>query len=127
MCSFILEGIPAIFCGLYTLFFLPNYPGVKAKFLTEAETELLMEDHPKSQAKSDGKTWNTEQVVALLKDPTFITFTLIWMCHAIGGWGISTVLPTVIHDLGLTDTAVSQLMTMVGSIIDVYVVIPESC
>ena len=34
------------------------------------------------------------------------------MCHAVGGWGVSTVLPTVIYQLGLTDTAIAQLMTM---------------
>lgn len=113
--SFILEGIPAILCGIYTFFFLPNYPGAKSKFLSEAETELLKDDHPKTQAKSDAATWNSKEVMALLRDPTFVTFTLVWVCHAIGGWGISTVLPTVIHDLGLTDTAISQLMTMVST------------
>jgi hypothetical protein len=51
----------------------------------------------------------------LLRDPTFYTFTLLWICHAIGGWGVSTVLPTVIYELGLTGTAVAQLMTMVSS------------
>ncbi|KAK4902730.1 hypothetical protein LTR27_000669 [Elasticomyces elasticus] len=109
---FILEGIPAILCGVYTLFFLPNYPGPESKFLSAAETEVLINDLPKSQPDAKAKTWNPAQAKALLQDPTFYTFTLIWMCHAIGGWGITTVLPTVIHDLGLTDSAVSQLMTM---------------
>jgi len=113
---FIIEGIPAILCGIYTLFFLPNYPGPESKFLTPTETEVLVEDLPKSQPDAKAKTWNPAQVKALLRDPTFCTFTLIWMCHAIGGWGITTVLPTVIHDLGLTDTAVSQLMTMVSRV-----------
>ncbi|KAK5680414.1 hypothetical protein LTS10_007342 [Elasticomyces elasticus] len=110
---FILEGIPAILCGVYTLFFLPNYPGPESKFLSAAETEVLINDLPKSQPDAKAKTWDPAQAKALLQDPTFYTFTLIWMCHAIGGWGITTVLPTVIHDLGLTDSAVSQLMTMI--------------
>ncbi|KAK3641428.1 hypothetical protein LTR56_011241 [Elasticomyces elasticus] len=110
---FILEGIPAILCGVYTLFFLPNYPGPESKFLSAAETEFVINDLPKSQPDAKAKTWNPAQAKALLQDPTFYTFTLIWMCHAIGGWGITTVLPTVIHDLGLTDSAVSQLMTMI--------------
>ncbi|KAK5731552.1 hypothetical protein LTR17_011257 [Elasticomyces elasticus] len=110
---FILEGIPAILCGVYTLFFLPNYPGPESKFLSASESEVLINDLPKSQPDARAKTWNPAQAKALLQDPTFYTFTLIWMCHAIGGWGITTVLPTVIHDLGLTDSAVSQLMTMI--------------
>ncbi|KAK3624930.1 hypothetical protein LTR56_020744 [Elasticomyces elasticus] len=105
-------SIPAILCGVYTLFFLPDYPGPESKFLSAAETEVLIKDLPKSQPDAKAKTWNPDQAKALLQDPTFYTFTLIWMCHAIGGWGITTVLPTVIHDLGLTDSAVSQLMTM---------------
>ncbi|KAK4966865.1 hypothetical protein LTR42_011178 [Elasticomyces elasticus] len=105
-------SIPAILCGVYTLFFLPDYPGPESKFLSAAETEVLIKDLPKSQPDAKAETWNPDQAKALLQDPTFYTFTLIWMCHAIGGWGITTVLPTVIHDLGLTDSAVSQLMTM---------------
>jgi MFS family permease len=131
---FILEGIPAILCGVHTLFFLPNYPGPESKFLSSHETQVLLDDLPETQPNSKAKTWDFSQVKALLKDPTFPTFTLIWACHAIGGWGISTVLPTVstllkkyvqyllltlantckvIFELGLTDSAVSQLMTMV--------------
>ncbi|KAK3679505.1 hypothetical protein LTR78_001066 [Recurvomyces mirabilis] len=109
---FILEGIPAILCGIYTLFFLPNYPGSKSNFLTDRETQVLLDDLPKTQPDLEAKTRNPAQVKALLRDPTFVTFTLIWVCHAIGGWGIATVLPTVIYQLGLTDSAVSQLMTM---------------
>lgn len=69
---------------------------------------------PKTQPKSGAKTWNREQVKALFKDPTFATFLVIWICHAIGGWGVSKVLPTVVYDLGMEGSAVSQLMTMVS-------------
>ena len=108
---FILEGIPAILCGLYTFFFLPDYPET-AKFLSDDEMISIVENLPKTQPTSLAKTWNFEQAKALFKDPTFPTFTLIWIFHSIGGWGVSTVLPTVIYELGLTDSAISQLMTM---------------
>ncbi|KAK6398719.1 hypothetical protein LTR65_000272 [Meristemomyces frigidus] len=108
---FIIEGIPAVLCGIYTLFFLPNYPE-DSKFLDAEETQVLLDDLPKTQPSSTAKTWNLSQAKALFQDPTYITFTLIWVFHSIGGWGVSTVLPTVIADLGLTGTAVAQLMTM---------------
>lgn len=62
----------------------------------------------------EAKTLSMSQVRQLLKDPTFYTFTLLWITHGIGGWGISYVLPTVIYQLGIDDagTAISQLMTM---------------
>lgn len=108
---FILEGIPAILCGIYTFFFLPDYPET-AKFLTEDEKDAIITHLPKTQPKSLAETWNWQQVKGLFHDPTFPTFTLIWIFHSIGGWGVSTVLPTVIYQLGLTDSAEAQLMTM---------------
>lgn len=39
-------------------------------------------------------------------------FLVIWITHGIGGFGITFILPTIIYELGISDTAVSQLMTM---------------
>ena len=99
---FIIEGIPIILCGVYTFFRLPNYPDEKSTFVTPEEKQTILESLPKTQPNGHAKTWNSEQVKALFKDPTFPAFSLIWICHAIGGWGITTVLPTVIYELGLT-------------------------
>lgn len=91
---------------------LPNYPDENTTFVTTEEKQVILDSLPKTQPSGHAKTWNPEQVKALFKDPTFPAFTMIWVCHAIGGWGITTVLPTVIYELGLTGTAVAQLMTM---------------
>ncbi|CAK4029530.1 high-affinity nicotinic acid transporter [Lecanosticta acicola] len=108
---FLIEGIPAILCGIYTFFFLPNYPET-SHFLTPQEQQAILSNLPATQPSAQAKTWNPEQFKSVFKDPTTLSFTLVWICHAIGGWGVSTVLPTVIYDLGLTDSAVAQLMTM---------------
>ncbi|EME39515.1 hypothetical protein DOTSEDRAFT_180100 [Dothistroma septosporum NZE10] len=108
---FILEGIPAILCGVYTFFMLPNYPET-SKFLTEEERRTILDNLPKTQPSSTAKTWNTAQVTAIFTDPTTAAFTLIWIFHAIGGWGVQNVLPTVIYELGLTNPAISQLLTI---------------
>ncbi|KAM0716542.1 hypothetical protein Q7P37_007987 [Cladosporium fusiforme] len=105
------EGIPAILCGIYTYFFLPNYPE-SCKFFSEDEKRAIVANLPATQPSSSAKTWDWNQAKKLFKDPTFSTFTLLWICHAIGGWGVSTVLPTVIYELGMTGTAEAQLMTM---------------
>ena len=60
------------------------------------------------------KTINVKEIKALFKDPTWVSFTILWMTHGIGGWGIQFVLPTVIYELGMTNTAISQLMSMVS-------------
>ncbi|CAL5867333.1 uncharacterized protein PFLUO_LOCUS1548 [Penicillium psychrofluorescens] len=108
---FILEGMPAILCGIYTYFFLPNYIDT-AKFLKPEEKEALRADLAETAPDMKAKTWNFDQLKKAFKDPTFIPFTLIWIGHGIGGFGITFVLPTVIYELGMTDTAISQIMTM---------------
>ncbi|MBE3041972.1 hypothetical protein IMZ48_05200 [Candidatus Bathyarchaeota archaeon] len=39
---------------------------------------------------------------------------MIWITHGIGGFGITFVLPSVIYELGISNTAISQVMTMAG-------------
>lgn len=60
------------------------------------------------------KAFDLSHITSLFKNPTFVPFTLIWATHGIGGFGITFVLPTVINDLGMSDTTISQLMTMVS-------------
>ncbi len=68
---FIIEGIPAILCAVYTFFRLPNFPDENAKFLTEQERQTILESLPKTQPTAGSKTWDGAQVKALLLDPTF--------------------------------------------------------
>lgn len=109
---FILEGMPAIALGLTAWFWLPNWPQTAASFLSTDERTTLLASLPATQPRGTAKTWTPSQATTLLADPTFTTFNLLWLCHSIGGWGISLVLPTVIYDLGLQGSAISQLMTM---------------
>jgi hypothetical protein len=97
---------------VYTWFYLPNYPEI-VKFLSEDEREAVLVDLPKAAPTMGAKTFNVQQALNLFKDPTFVPFLMIWITHGIGGWGISFVLPTVIYELGISNTAFSQLMTMV--------------
>ncbi|ROW03097.1 hypothetical protein VMCG_05808 [Cytospora schulzeri] len=108
---FILEGLPAIACGIYTFFLLPDYPET-ANFLSEAEKQAILSDLPARAPSMAAKNFDFSEITAMIKSPTFVPFLLIWITHGIGGFGITFVLPTVIYDLGLSGTAVSQLMTM---------------
>ncbi|ORY02570.1 major facilitator superfamily domain-containing protein [Clohesyomyces aquaticus] len=119
---FILEGIPAILCAAYTWFYLPNFPET-VKFLTEVERGVILEDLPKQAPTMHAETLNLDQVKSLFKSPTFVSFLMIWILHGIGGWGISFVLPTVIYELGISGTAISQIMTMVPTIYLVFVIL----
>lgn len=108
---FILEGIPAVLCGLISFFTLPNYPE-QASFLSEPQRDSIKSELPSTQARAEDKTWDCVQARSLFRDPTSYTFCMIWSCHAIGAKGVHILLPTIIFELGLANTAKSQLMTM---------------
>ncbi|KLT46581.1 high-affinity nicotinic acid transporter [Cutaneotrichosporon oleaginosum] len=107
---FILEGIPAILCAVVTFFWLPNYPET-ATFLDEEEKNAIV-SHLSDDAPTMDAKFSVAQIKGLVTDPSFVPFLLIWITHGIGGWGISFVLPSVIYDLGMTTTAIAQVMTM---------------
>lgn len=109
---FLLEGLPAIILSFVALFGLPDYPQT-ARMLNEKE-RLFIERRLISTSPS-GKHghWDWSSLRRLFKDPTVYTFSLYWIAHGIGGFGISYALPTVIYQLGFSDTANSQLMNIV--------------
>ncbi|KAL7917147.1 high-affinity nicotinic acid transporter [Trichoderma austrokoningii] len=108
---FILEGLPIIFCGIYTYFYLPNYPQI-ATFLTSDEKRALLTNLPEDSPTMRGSTWDWNQVKDMLRNPTFVPFLVIWAAHGIGGYGITFILPSVVYELGISNTAIAQLMTM---------------
>ncbi|OHW98871.1 high-affinity nicotinic acid transporter [Colletotrichum incanum] len=107
---FILEGLPAIILAFFA-FWLPDYPE-SAKILNEEERlcfkERLATTAPKGEAH-----WDFGSLKLMAKDPTFYTFSLYWICHGIGGFGVGFALPTIIYQPGFTTTAYSQLMNIV--------------
>ncbi|KAF8876114.1 MFS general substrate transporter [Mucidula mucida] len=108
---FIIEGIPAILMGVATLFILPDYPQT-AKFLSERERATVIGRLSSDAPTKESKTWDTPQVIRLVSDPSFWSFSAVWFCHAVGGFGLSYVLPTVIYELGFTTTALSNVLSM---------------
>lgn len=72
----------------------------------------MLADVPPAAPTMKSKTFDRAQIRALVRNPTLVPFLLIWITHGIGGFGVTFILPNVIYDLGMTNTAVSQLMTM---------------
>ncbi|CEQ40900.1 SPOSA6832_02569 [Sporobolomyces salmonicolor] len=106
---FIIEGAMPLVLGIIVYFILPDFPDT-AKWLTIGEREYIVKHLHKDAPKTTAKTWNSEEVRKLLEDPTFWLFSLFWACSAVGVWGISTVLPFVISDMGITGSAGTNLL-----------------
>ncbi|KAF7530998.1 hypothetical protein G7054_g9296 [Neopestalotiopsis clavispora] len=108
---FLLEGLPAIILAFVALFWLPDYPET-AKILTEEERDYVQHRLGKSAPSGKAGHWDITTLKVLFKDPTFYTFSMFWICHGIGGFGVGYALPTVIYELGFTTTSKSQLMNI---------------
>lgn len=108
---FILEGLPAIILAFVALF-VPDYPET-AKMLTPEEREFLSHRLAKNAPSGTDAHWSWRNVKELFRSPTVYTFSIYWIGHGIGGFGVNYALPTVIYELGFSDTAHSQLMNIV--------------
>lgn len=110
---FLLEGLPVILLSVVALFWLPDYPQT-ARILNAEEKAFILQRLSASAPSGEKGHWDFKSLKRLLSDPTFYTFTLYWLCHGIGGFGIAFALPTVIYQLGFTTTSLSQLMNIVS-------------
>ncbi|KAJ5835881.1 Major facilitator superfamily domain general substrate transporter [Penicillium robsamsonii] len=108
---FVIEGLPAVLLSVVALFGLPDYPE-NARMLTEEERTFLKGRLSSTAPSGKDKSWSWGDIKALLSSPTLYTFTVYWIGHGIGGFGVNYALPTVIYELGFTSTALSQLMNI---------------
>ncbi|KAI8956821.1 MFS general substrate transporter [Daldinia sp. FL1419] len=107
---FLIEGLPAIVLSTGALW-LPDYPET-ARMLTDEERGFLQDRLGIAAPSGRRGHWDFESLNGLVQEPSFYTFSLYWICHGIGGFGVGTALPTVIYELGFTTTSNSQLMNI---------------
>ncbi|KAI1859166.1 uncharacterized protein JN550_012179 [Neoarthrinium moseri] len=108
---FLIEGLPAIALAFVALFWLPDYPET-TKFLTQTERSFLKDRLAKTAPTGRKGHWDFASLRVLFKDRSFYTFSVFWICHGIGGFGVGYALPTVVYELGFTTTSKSQLMNV---------------
>ncbi|GAA6004413.1 uncharacterized protein JCM10292_007055 [Rhodotorula paludigena] len=106
---FIVEGLLTVTLGIGMYFILPDWPST-SKWLSPLEQEYIVAHRHRNAPKTTDKTWVTSEILLMFADPTFWFFSLFWACYAVGAWGISTVLPFVVLDLGISDSAGTQLL-----------------
>ncbi|GAA5822149.1 hypothetical protein JCM11251_004873 [Rhodosporidiobolus azoricus] len=106
---FLIEGILPIIAGITTFWVLPDFPST-AKWLTTREVEHLALRMHKDAPKEGGKIFDLKESLAIFRDPTYFLFTLIWILQAVGGYGVSLVLPQVVKDMGFVGSAATNLL-----------------
>ncbi len=99
---FLCTGIPAVFAGVVTLFYLDDDPG-RAAFLDAGERQWLS-DTLREEDRRHGRTVHANPFAALL-DGRVVVLALWYVCLPLGAYGISYWLPTIVKGFGVSNTA----------------------
>jgi ACS family tartrate transporter-like MFS transporter len=108
---FIIEGIPAIICGIATLFYLVDRPE-QAKFLSVAEKNWLINqlriEREAKERKTNPSMWE------ILKNGRVWHLSIIWFGYVCAMYGLSMWMPQLIKSLGqsLSNTSVGLISTI---------------
>jgi len=100
---FLLQGIPTVILGGLAIFLL-NDSFANAKWLTPHEREVLQADHRLDAANKPPTT--SDSLLAVFKNPAIWAFGLIYFCIQSGVYAINFWLPSIIKNLGFSDTLV---------------------
>jgi len=112
---FLLEGLIPVALSLFIWKILPDSPET-AKFLTQAERDLLVARLADDSGSGQGRTTNAdkigkEQIMAGLSDWKIWAATVVFWGNTVGVYGFTATVPSVIKGLGYT-SANAQLLTI---------------
>lgn len=107
----ILEGIPAVLCGLLTYFVLPSRP-LEAKFLTDNEKEWIAGELGREERQKQG-AGRLSPVQGLLNRRVW-HLAFIGFAHGIGTYTVSFWLPQLMKSLlsGQSNTVIGCLLIL---------------
>ncbi|KXS16089.1 MFS general substrate transporter [Gonapodya prolifera JEL478] len=107
---FILEGVPAIICGVLTWWVLPGFPHT-VSWLSEEELEWIEHRRGSNAPSAKDKDFDKDEFVAVIKDPhAWLMSVMYFMCN-LSGYAWVYWLPTIVRNLGFTSTT-ATLMTV---------------
>ncbi len=107
---FILEGIPAIFFGIATIFYLTDRPR-EAKWLTADEREWILSELERE--KEARQTAHTLSVWQALKHRNVLLLAVGYFCAVTSAYGFNFWLPTILKGLsGYSNLQVSVIAAL---------------
>ncbi len=104
---FLLEGLPSVLLGLVVIAILDDRIA-DAKWLTEEERALLT-----ANIASDSAHKEDASVFTVLTSARVWLMALIYFCYAMGLYGVSFWLPTIIKAMGIADPLEIGLMSAI--------------
>jgi len=101
---FLLQGIPTVLLGVLAIYLLSD-SFANAKWLGAHERAVLEADHRLDAASKPASS--TDSLLAVFKNPAIWAFGLIYFCIQSGVYAINFWLPSIIKNLGFSDTLVT--------------------
>jgi D-galactonate transporter len=107
---FIIEGIPAVFFGIFTIFYLTDWPE-KARWLpADEQSWITAELRREKEAKKSIRSYSIWQA---FRHRDVILLTICYFCAMTGSYGIAFWLPTILKHLsGRSDLQVTLLAAL---------------
>jgi len=107
---FIIEGIPAVFFGIFTIFYLTDWPE-KARWLpADEQSWIAAELRREKEAKKGVRSYS---ILEALRHRDVILLTICYFCAMTGSYGIAFWLPTILKHLsGRSDLQVTLLAAL---------------
>lgn len=107
---FIIEGIPAVFFGIFTIFYLTDWPE-KARWLpADEQSWIAAELRREKEAKKSVRSYS---ILEALRHRDVILLTICYFCAMTGSYGIAFWLPTILKHLsGRSDLQVTLLAAL---------------
>ena len=109
---FIVEGIPSLIAGAFTMFFLSDNPA-KAKWLSEAEKSLLLLRLQEDETGKKSAAAHQHSFADAFRKPHVWLFALIYFGVVTGNYGLQFWMPQIIQDTLTKDTFYIGLLTMI--------------
>ncbi len=94
---FLIEAVPAVLIGLAVFFYLDNRPA-EAKWLTDAEKQLLERD---IAADNQGKESSPHSIATVFRNGRVWFMSLIYFAFVTGQYGLTFWMPTIVKASGV--------------------------
>ncbi|ALM84180.1 MFS transporter [Bordetella sp. N] len=109
---FIMEGFPSVVMALMVPWLLTDEPA-QAKWLTDEEKQLVRTDLEADARAKDGMGGFHASIPVMLRDPRVWAMVALCICQAIGNYGVSFWLPSLVKDLGYQDPLIIGLLSAI--------------
>ncbi|WP_233235722.1 MFS transporter [Bordetella sp. LUAb4] len=109
---FLMEGCPSVLMALLVPWLLTDTPA-QARWLTEDEKRSVHADLEADAKAKDKMGGFHPTILVMLKDARVWAMVALCICQAIGNYGVSFWLPSLVKDLGYQDPLIIGLLSAI--------------